>query len=141
MRLVALALLAAFSFYCLCLYVDSIRQRQKAESLFADLKSFPFASANFSQVREFVLRHDGAAMQEFPPSHFPGLSFPSPDSQGKMNFRLIPTAPTCTPRDCSFEIWIRPGLLRHTLSYRYEMPLLYTLAYIGIRPWGCRCKF
>jgi hypothetical protein len=96
-RPVTLALLAVFSFCWLCLYVDSVRQRQKAESLFADLKSFPFASADFSQVREFVLRHDGTAMQEFPPSHFPGLSLPFPDSQGRMNFRLIPTAPTAHP--------------------------------------------
>jgi hypothetical protein len=125
----------------LWLYFDSVYHRQKAESLIADLRSFPFASAGFLDVREFALRHGGAALQQFPPLSFPRYGVPSRDSQGEVHVPFVQPDPTCTPRDCTFEIWIRPSPLRFTLSYRSAMLLLSALVHSGIRPWGVYARF
>jgi hypothetical protein len=65
------------------LYFDSVYQRQRAESLIADLKSFPFASAGFSGVRELAIHHGGTAVQQFPPLRLPHFGVPSLDPAGE----------------------------------------------------------
>lgn len=140
-RLALLVLLVVFSSGWLWLYVDSVYHRREAESLIADLRSFPFASASFLDVRELALRHGGAALQQFPPLSFPRYGVPSRDSQGQVHVPFVQTEPMCTPRDCTFEIWIRPSPLKFTLSFRSEMLLLSALVHSGIRPWGVYARF
>lgn len=134
-----LALLFIALGFWLWMYFDSRHQRQKAESLFTDLKSFPFASADFASVRDLALSHGGRSVQEFPPS-LPTLGFPIPDSQGRVHIPSVWTKPRCTSRDCVFEVWIRPSPLTVTLSYPSEM-LLSGMTYVGIRPWGVYARF
>ena len=121
--------------FWLWLYFDSLHQRRKAETLFADLKSFPLASADFAEVRDFVLNHGGSAIQEFPPP-FPTFGEPILDSQGQVKVPSVWTKPKCTSRDCVFEVWIRPSPLTVTLSYPSEMRLWCAMRRAGIRPWG-----
>jgi hypothetical protein len=51
--------------------------------LIADLKSFPFASAGFSGVRELAIHHGGTAVQQFPPLRLPHFGVPSLDPAGE----------------------------------------------------------
>jgi hypothetical protein len=78
----------------LALYIDSVHQRRRAERFLLDLRSFPFASAGFVEVRDLAIRHGGAGLQDLP-QRFP-LS--------------------CTIRDCTFEVWIKHRLLRLSLE-------------------------
>lgn len=113
------ALLILFLCSWFALYLDSVHARRRAERFLSDLRTFPFASAGFVEVRDLATRHGGAALQEFPPQ------FP----------------PSCTIRDCSFEVWIkhRPSLL-HLEPQKAE--LIYSiLPYIGIRPWVVYSRF
>ena len=137
---IILALLFIVSGFWLWMYFDSLHQRQKAESLFADLKSFSFASADFAKVRDFALSHGGSGVQEFPPS-LPALGFPVRNSQGRVQVPNVWTKPRCTSGDCVFQVWIRPSLLTLTLSYPLEMRLLSGMTYAGIRPWGVYATF
>jgi hypothetical protein len=135
-----LAVLFLVSGFWLLLYFDALHQRRKAESLFTALKSFPFASADFTEVRDLVLSHGGSGVQEFPPS-LPTLGFPTPPSQGQVQIPSVWPKPRCTSRDCVLEVWIRPSLLTVTLSYPSEMRLLSAMTYAGIRPWGVYATF
>lgn len=94
------------------LYLDSVYQRRKAERFLSDLRSFPFASARFNDVRDLVARHGGVSTQGSPP-HFP---------------------PACTARGCTFMVEIRHPLA--AFVGRQNSELLYSsLPYFGIRPW------
>jgi hypothetical protein len=120
MRFASLTLIGVFAFSWLCLYLDSLHERQRAEHLIADLKSFPFATAGFLEVREFANRYGGTAVQPLPllqslPPGPPLPKFPGTiDSQDQVP--LVLATPTCTPRDCIFDIWIRPGLFNLPLN-------------------------
>ena len=83
------------------MYLDSLHQRQKADSLLNDLKSFSFASADFAEVRDFALSHAGRGVQEFPPS-LPTLGFPILDSQGRAQIPSVWTKPRCTSKRLCF---------------------------------------
>lgn len=130
-----------FSSSWLWLYFDSVHQRRKAESLIADLKLFPFASAGFLEVQELASRHGGAAVQQLPPLQLPQPGVPFLDSQGKISIPRISGGPTCTVQDCTFEIWIKTRLARLPLERR-AAELLYTaLPYLGIRSWILCSRF
>lgn len=103
----------------LALYVDSIYQCRKAERFLSDLRSFPFASAGFVEVRDLTTRYGGAGLQELP-QRFP-LS--------------------CTIRACTFEVWIRHRLLQLPLKPPAWELLYSTLPYFGIRPWVVYSQF
>ena len=137
---IILALLFIVSGLWLLVYFDSLHQRREAESLFTDLKSFPFASADFAKVRDLALSHGGSGVQEFPPS-LPTLGFPIADSKGRVHTPSLWNKPRCTSRDCVFEVWIRPSPLKVTLSYQSEMRLLSSMTDLGIRPWGVYATF
>lgn len=112
---IARLLLVAMAGSWLFLYLDSIHQRRRAESLFADLKSFNFASAGFAEVRDMIVRHGGEV---------------APRSRSN-----------CTPEGCTFQVWIttalprmeRSGaewLLGNTGRFLYD-----ALPYVGVRSW------
>jgi hypothetical protein len=107
------AFLVVLSCTWLALYVDSVYQRRKAERFLTDLKSFPFASAGFVEVRDLATRNGGFGLQELP--------------------QRIPFS--CTIRDCTFEVWIRHPLLQLSLRAPAWEMLYSTLPYFGIRPW------
>jgi hypothetical protein len=103
----------------LALYLDSVHQRQRAERFVSDLRSFPFASAGFVEVRDLAIRHGGAGLQELP------QCFPL----------------SCTIRDCTFEVWIKHRLLRLPLEPSTAELVYSTLPYFGIRPWVVHSRF
>ena len=115
--------LSAFLIVLACswvaLYVDSIRQRPKAERFLSDLRSFPFASAGFVEVRDLATLNGGAGLQELP-QRFP-LS--------------------CTIRDCTFEVWIKHPLLQLPLKPPTWELFYSTLPYFGVRPWVVYSQF
>ena len=114
------AFLIALVVSWLLLYLDSIVQRRKAEQLVLDLKSFPFATAGFTEVRDFMVSHGGQAVQQFPQT--PPL--------------------TCTVRDCTFEVSFEHRLLRLPVDGGRTAELLYTaFVYSGVRPWGVFSRF
>jgi hypothetical protein len=103
----------------LALYLDSIHQRRRAERFLSDLRSFPFASAGFVEVRDLAIRHGGAGMQDIPP-HFP---------------------PACTARHCTFAVGIKHPLAALSLAGRPAEFLYSALPYFGIRPWVVNSDF
>ncbi len=142
LRHAALVLIAIVACGWVCLYLDSIHQRRKAEHLISDLNSFPFATAGFAEVRELAERYDGAPIQQFPLLNFPQFGYPLEDSQGRLHMPLLENGgPTCTVRDCTFEIWIRPWHLRAFPRDRVEMIPTAALEDSGIRPWGVDATF
>ena len=110
-----LLILVAVAGSWLFLYHDSIYQRRRAERLFADLRSFNFATASFSEVRDMMVRNGGRVAQR--------------------------PWPTCTPEGCMFELWIMTGLPRMQRSgmaklLSGEALFLYdALPYVGVRSW------
>jgi len=110
-RLVLISIVGSWLF----LYIDSVYQRRRAETLFADLKSFNFATAGFPEVRDIIVRNGGRATQR--------------------------PWPTCTPEDCMSELWIVTRLPRIQRSGAAEflgdkVLFLYdALPYIGVRSW------
>ncbi len=107
------AFVIVFACCWFAIYLDSFYQRRRAERFLSDLRSFPFASAGFSEVRDLVTRNGGAGLQELP-----------------QRFPL-----TCTIRDCTFEVWIQHRLLRLPLESPTAELVYSTLPYFGIRPW------
>lgn len=112
-------LFVVFSCSWLWLYLASIHQRHKAERFTSDLRSFPFATAGFVEVRDLVLRHGGTALQTLPQN--PPF--------------------TCTVRDCTCAVWIKHPLMRLPLEGRAAELLYSTLPYFGIRPWVVYARF
>jgi hypothetical protein len=108
--------------------------------LIADLKSFPFQSATFRDVREFTLAHGGAALQEFPPP-FPRIAVPERDPAGKITVPLVSDKPVCNHNDCTFQIWILPMPQNFGLGQRAEVLLLSAMYWSGIKPWGVYVRF
>jgi hypothetical protein len=144
---VSLTALAVLALGWLYLYLDSLHQRRKAEHLIADLKSFPFATAGFPEVRQLTNRYSGTTVQSFPLPKFlppgpPLRKFPGrPNSEQPLP--QVWTRPTCTSQDCTFDIRIEPR------SWVYDLPLDYktsaflasVLAHVGLRPWVVAANF
>jgi hypothetical protein len=139
-RSTALTLIGFCAFSWLCLYLDSIYERRRAEHLIAELKSFPFSTAGFTEVRDFVNRYGGVPLQRFSISEFPVPGMPQIDSEGRMQIPLMHGGPTCTVQDCTFEVLIRPRLFK-LMTFRTPMWVLSGFAQIGFRPWGLIQRF
>src|SRR5450755_4174134 len=106
-RLVLISLVGSWLF----LYIDSVYQRRRAESLFADLRSLDFSTAGFAEVRDTMIRN-GAR---------PGA--------------------TCTPQNCTFRLQIMSRVPRIPLPDRTAILFYATLPYIGIRWWVVYAQF
>lgn len=111
-RLVARLVLVLIVCSWLFLYLDSIHQRRRAESLIGDLRSLDFATAGFSDIRDLVIRHGGV-----PPS-CPGQD--------------------CT---FIVWINTRLARLPFPLEKRTSELLYSALPYIGVRTWGLGAMF
>jgi len=143
--LASLTLVGVLALGWLWLYLDSLHERQRAEHLIADLRSFPFATAGFLEVRELANRYGGTAVQSFPVLQFlpPGLPLPKfpGTTESQERVPLVGTRSTCTPRDCIFDIWIRPRLFNLPLNYETSWFLYSGLARLGLRPWVVGGRF
>ncbi len=128
----------------LLLYFDSVRQRRRAEHMLLDIKTLPFGTAGFVEVRDFVIRYGGKTIQQFPSLRFlpPGVP-PLPDIQGHTNTPLsYATGPICSVRDCNFEIRILPYVSKLALAfYLPDSPSGFVLAHVGLRPWIVAASF
>lgn len=148
-RAVTLVLVASLATGWLWLYLDSLHQRQRAEKLISDLRSFPFTTADFANVRALVIRYNGRASESFPRLPFlppstaeqPVKVIEGPSGSQLISFGPGPTLPTCTPQNCVFEIWIRTLVLRLPFSYKTELLLTSNLARVGLRPWALYARF
>src|SRR5579862_914317 len=121
LRWLAGLILVAIAGSWLFLYIDSVYQRRRAESLFADLRSLDFSTAGFTEVRDIMVRNGGRATQR--------------------------PWPTCTPEGCMFELWIvievprihrsgAAGFLSDNVPFLYD-----ALPYIGVRSWFVTARF
>jgi hypothetical protein len=123
------------------LQLESVYQRRKAESFIRDLKQFPFASAGFVTVREFVLTHSGRPIQQpfpFQPRVY-GMAGYGPDGKTIVPFSV--TQPACTIQDCTFEIRIANAVeqvLYKSPSMRF---LINVCQSAGIHPWVVQTQF
>lgn len=142
-----LLVLAVLTLAWFCLYLDSLHERRRAERLIADLRSFPFATAGFPEVRQLANLYGGIVNQSFPLPKFlpPGLpvrKVASPDNS-KEPAPEVRTRPTCTPQDCTFTIGIKPHLWLYGLKFNYKASafLASTLAHVGLRPWVVYATF
>ena len=140
-QLTFLVLVSVLLCVWLLLYFDSALQERRAESLIADLKQFPFATATFTEVREFAIRHGGTTIQSFPPE-LPGIGVPAPpDTQRKVVFPVVRTEPACTEEDCTFQLWIRAGLAKGRLTGE-TAEFWYSVAHLlHIRSWSVYSRF
>jgi hypothetical protein len=141
-RLVTRLVLAFIACSWLFLYLDSVHQRRRAESLVADLKSLDFATAGFPNVRDIAIRNGGRAIQRDSLPRLPDIGTPMmPDLHGNVSFQR--PGPTCTPQDCVFELWIMTRLARlpFPIQERTEEFLYSTLPYIGVRSWALYARF
>lgn len=101
------------------LYVESIHQRKKAEHFLSELTAFPFATADFAQVRDFTLRYGGG------PSKY-----------------LEPGMHNCSPHECYFEATFLPAttkLLRKQNHYYHALD--FAANHLGLRPWIVSTNF
>ena len=119
-RLVLISIVGSWLF----LYIDSVYQRRRAESLFADLKSLDFSTAGFAEVRDIMVRYGGRGIQRDLLPRFP--DYPGP---------------TCTPQNCTFQLWIMTRLPRIPLLDRTTQFFYTTLPYIGVRSWVAYARF
>jgi hypothetical protein len=71
---------------------------------------------------------------------FPDFGYPIIDDHGNVTFPWG-SASTCTPRDCTFRLWIMTRLPRIPLQGRKAIFLYTTLPYIGIRSWVFFAEF
>lgn len=111
-RLLFIAIVGSWLF----LYIDSVYQRRRAESLFADLRSLDFSTAGFTEVRDIMVRNGGTTMKRRDQD-------------------------TCTPRDCYFVLQIMSQLPRIPLLGRKAIFLYTILPYIGVRSWVVGASF
>lgn len=95
----------------LFLYIDSVYQRRRAESLFADLRSLDFSTAGFAEVRDIMIRN-GAR---------PGSK--------------------CDPQNCTFRLQIMSRVPHIPLPGRIAVFYYATLPYIGLRWWVVNAQF
>jgi hypothetical protein len=141
-RFLLLILLIVISCGWLLLYLDSVRQRHKAERFVADLKSFPFATAGFFEVRELANRYGGAPVIQSPILQLPQYAITVLNPAGKVSILLTQGGPfTCTARECTFNIAIQPQVMELPLGYRAEQLLFTGLAYSGVQPWAVHARF
>lgn len=114
-KLALLLLIATLASCWFLLHFDSVRQRRKAERLFADLRAFPYETADFALVREFTVRHDGRAVAS------------DPDS----------LQPRCTQSNCDFEVAIQPAITKVLASQRWFLRITDGAPMcLGLRPWN-----
>jgi hypothetical protein len=118
-RRIAVSLLVVLCAGWLLLYAESRLQRRRAERLFADLKSFPFANANFADSRDFAERHGGRPL--------------ATESVG------VP--PACTVHDCTFRASIHFPFFPLPPEGRPAELAYYTLVFAGLRPWSAEIGF
>ncbi len=111
LRWAARLILVSIAGSWLFLYIDSVYQRRRAESLFADLRSLDFSTAGFTEVRDIMVRN-GAR---------PGA--------------------TCNPQNRTFRLQIMTQLPRIPLLGRKAVFLYTTLPYIGLRSWVVYAQF
>jgi hypothetical protein len=140
LRSVYLLVLAVFALAWLWLYFDSLHQRRRAERLISNVESIPFSTAGFLEVRELVNRYGGTPVQQFPILRFLPPDLPVTDLKGHVNMPLVRKGPTCTDRDCFFEIWVESLSYKLWLNRRLYL-LSSGLAHIGIRPWAVYVAF
>ncbi len=129
----------------LCLYLDSLHERHEAERLISDLRTFPFGTADFVEVRTLAIRYGGHAVESFPHLPFLAPGVPAPPTNSRLSgpsalYQIlfstqIRPMPTCTPKNCVFEIWIRPHVMNLRFSYNTGLFLMSCLSRIGLRPW------
>lgn len=124
----------------LFLYLDSVYQRHRAEALFADLKSLDFSTAGFTEIRDIVIRYGGHGAQRELLPRFPDSGYPIIDDHGYVSFPWRSWS-TCTPRDCTFRLWIMTRLPRIPLPDRTASFLYTNLPYIAIRSWVAYGEF
>jgi hypothetical protein len=125
----------------LFLYLDSVHQRRRAESLVADLKSLDFATAGFPEIRDLVIRNGGIAVHRDSLPTLPDFGNPLPDPRG--NFAFNRPGPVCNRQNCNFQLFITSRLARlpFPIQERTENFLYSTLPYIGVRTWGLGAIF
>jgi hypothetical protein len=122
--------------FCLgwiCLYVGSVYQRYRAERLISDLSRFPFTTADFRDVRDFVTQHGGSPILQFPLT-YSAPNLPWADGNGHVQMPTMRTGPTCTPQDCTFQLSITSPLFGVWWNGRFGR-LFSLLALVGLRPW------
>jgi hypothetical protein len=146
LRVIAFTVTATLVLGWLYLYLDSVRERRKAENLIADLKPFPFATAEFPQVRQLTNRYGGTAVQSFPLPKFlpPGLPLRfRGHTDSEMPLPQVLTRPNCTPQDCTFEVRITPRIWTFDgrRDVRLSQFLNHALPYVGLRPWAVSTIF
>ena len=143
-RLVTQLFLVFIACGWLFLYLDSVHQRRRAESMIADLNSLDFATAGFTDVRDLAIRNGGYAS----PAPFslarPDFPTPSADMLGNISFyNHYNPWPPCTRQDCTFIVSISTRLAR--LPFPVEertVEVLYSaLPYIGVRTWALGAMF
>jgi hypothetical protein len=141
LRLVTRLVLVSIACSWLFLYLDSVYQRRRAESLFADLKSLDFATAGFPDVRDITIRNGGTAIQRDSLPRLPDFGNPLIDSHGNVSFHR--SGPTCTLQECVFDLWIMTPLARlpFPLQERTAEFLYSALPYIGVRSWVLYARF
>ena len=110
-RWTARLLLIAIAGSWLFLYVDSVYQRRRAESLFADLRSLDFSTAGFAEVRDIMVRNAAR----------PGSK--------------------CDPQNCTFRLKIMSPVPHIPLPDRMAILYYVTLPYIGLRWWDVHAQF
>ena len=139
-RLVTRLVLVFIACSWLFLYLDSVHQRRRAESLVADLKSLDFATAGFPAIRDLVIRNGGRAFYRDSLPTLPDFGTPlMPDLHGKVSFQR--PGPVCTRQQCVFELSITSPLARLPLQGRTEELFYSTLPYLGVRTWALGAIF
>jgi hypothetical protein len=142
-RFAIVAVLVLLSCSWLVLYLDSVYQRQMAEIMLSDLKLLPFETAGFAEVRDFVNRHGGTVIQQFPNVRFLPPPLPQPPRQGHWEMSLSSIAgPICTYRDCALEISYEPYLYRLVAASYLSYPSFANeINHIGFCPWLVTARF
>lgn len=135
-RLVLISIVGSWLF----LNIDSVYQRRRAESLFADLRSLDFSTAGFAEVRDIMVRYGGHAMQSELQPRFPDPGDPMIDVHGNVTFTGRPW-PMCTPRGCTFLLQIMTRLPRIPLLDGKARFFYTALPYIGVRSWVVYAQF
>ena len=115
----AVVLLLLVAVCWLALYLSSLYQRRRAQRLVGDLKAFPFATADFAQVRDFVVLHGGGPAQE--PSLLPPFG--------------------CAASGCELEIWLGYPFSRPPVNQRLWQSVYPSLPFFGLRPWAVYARF
>jgi hypothetical protein len=95
----------------LFLYIDSVYQRRRAESLFADLKSLDFSTAGFAEVQDIMIRNGARAGSK------------------------------CDPQNCTFRLQIMSRVPHIPLPDRMAVFYYATLPHIGLRWWVVYAQF